>query len=128
MSWRRVRIELQRAFQLCLRACQVPVENPPRFTKIAMRLRIFFVERNCLQGCLLGGRISLEWCYINVGQKIPDFGDPSPGSRKCRIFLQRSLKETKRPSQIGFAALVREIKTLQIKIVCFRVPLFMGRG
>src|SRR5205823_12988899 len=70
--------------------------------------------------------VSLEWFYVDVGQKIPNLRDSSPGTRKCRIFLDPALKESERSSQILFAALVREKEALQIKIVCLRVPLFTG--
>src|SRR5438876_6332627 len=90
-----------------------------------MSLSIFLVERNRLQGCFFRYWVSLERFYIYVGQKIPNLGNPSPGTRECRIFLESSLKEIERPPQILFAALVREKEALQIKIVRLRVPLFM---
>src|SRR5437588_4519936 len=121
----RVGIELQGAFQLRICTRQVPVENPFRFAQVAMRLRIFFIECNCLQGCFPGCRVSFKWSYVDVGQKIPNLGDPSPSSRKCWIFFESALKETKCAPQILFAAFIREIETLQIEIICLRVPLFM---
>src|SRR6266487_4609960 len=91
-----------------------------------MRLRIFFVERYRLQRGRLRLRISVERFYINVRQKKPGFCDPSPATRKCRIFFEGPLKKTERLSQILLAAFVREIEALQIKVVCLRVPLLMG--
>src|SRR6266513_3931723 len=90
-----------------------------------MRFSILFVERKRLQGCFFRCRVSFEWFYVNVGQKIPNLRDPSPGTRKCWIVLDRALKETERSPQILFAALVREKEALQIKIVCFHVALFV---
>src|SRR5204863_2127655 len=58
--------------------------------------------------------------------KKPDFRDPSPGTRKCRIFLEGALKESERFPQILLATFVREVETLQIKVVSLRVPLFVG--
>src|SRR6266566_8713535 len=129
MRWRRVRIELERALQFRIRAGEVPVEDTLRFAQVAMRFSILFVERKRLQGCFFRCRVSFEWFYVDIGQKIPNLRDPSPGTRKCRIFLERALKETERPPQILFAALVREKEALQIEFVCLRVPLFMdGKG
>ena len=48
MSRCRVGIELERAFQFCIRAGKVPVEDAFRFAKVAMRLSIFLVERDRL--------------------------------------------------------------------------------
>src|SRR4029077_19455372 len=91
-----------------------------------MRLSIFLVERNRLQGCCSRCRVSLERLYINVRQKKPNFCDPSPGTPKSRIFLESAIKETERPPQIFLAAFVREIEALKIKIVRIRVLLLMG--
>src|SRR5206468_4511864 len=125
MRWRRVRIELERALQFRIRAGEVPVEDTLRFAQVAMRFSIFLVERKRLQGCFFRCRVGVEWFYVDVGQKIPNLRDPSPGTRKRWIFLDGALKETERPPQIRFAALVRKIEALQIKFVCLRVPLFM---
>ena len=48
VSRRRVGIELERALQLRIRAGKVPVEDAFRFAKIAVRLGILLVERDCL--------------------------------------------------------------------------------
>src|SRR5438045_6780974 len=58
--------------------------------------------------------------------KKPNFRDPSPGTRKFRIFVESPLKQTERLPQILFATFVREIEALQIKIVGLRAALFVG--
>src|SRR6266568_7252532 len=126
MRWRRVRIELERALQFRIRAGEVPVEDTLRFAQVAMRFSILFVERKRLQGCFFRCRVSVEWFYVDVGQKIPNLRDPSPGTRKCRIFLDGPLKEIKRPPQILFAALIREKEALEIKIIYLGVRLLLG--
>src|SRR6266516_3688901 len=44
----------------------------------------------------------------------------------CRLSLTSPLKNTLRVPQIALAASVREIVAFKIKIVCLRVPLFVG--
>src|SRR2546422_10195125 len=105
MSWCRVGIEFQRAFQLRILALQIPVENSFRFAEIAMRLGIFLIEGNRLQRGGSCCRISFEGLYIDVRQEIPNFRDPSPSTGKCGVFLQRALKETESGPQILLAAL-----------------------
>src|SRR5439155_503568 len=80
--------------------------------KIRIQIKVIWIElqrpltlTNCLVN-LVVSEVSGEWFYVNVGQEIPDLRDPSPGPRKCRIFLYGALKETERPAQIILAALV----------------------
>src|SRR5437762_12488678 len=90
-----------------------------------MRFSILRIERERFQRRVSGLRISLERRNINVSQEVPDFGNSRPRAAKSGILLQSACEEVERPTQILFAASVREVKTLQIKIVGLRVALFV---
>src|SRR6476659_5643105 len=92
-----------------------------------MRLSILIIELNRLQRCRSRSWICLERFYVNVRQEKPDLRDPGPGPGQFRIFLKSALKEMESLPQVLFAAFVRQIETLQVKIICFRIPVFMGR-
>src|ERR1700730_8387190 len=88
-----------------------------------MRVRVAIIDRQRLTCRVEGFWIRLKRFYIGVRQPKPILGDPGPGAREFRFLFQSALKEIGTFSQIFLAALVREIKTLQIKIVGFGVLL-----
>src|SRR3981081_1382906 len=86
-----------------------------------MCVGIAFVQSERSRCGLLHFWIRLERSNVLVGQPVPCLCDPRPRSREIRIFVQRLLEQTKALSQALLVALVREVKTLQIKTVRFRV-------
>src|SRR6266853_1799904 len=88
-----------------------------------MRFRLFLIERNGLGGGRSHRRISFQRFYVNVSQIFPSFCNPRPGFCVIWVLLERALKKIQTSAQIFFAALVRKIETLEIKIVRFAVRL-----
>src|SRR4030095_15800746 len=93
---------------------------------IAVRFRIFLVDRDCPERCFLCFRVSIERLDINAAQKIPNLRDSGPGAGKFRILIKRALKKAERASKIVLACPVREVEALEIKIVNFGITLLVN--
>ena len=98
--------------QLRFLAGQIAVQYSLRLAKVAMRLRIAFVQSERFRCRFHHSRISLERFCINVRQPIPCLRDTGPSTREVCIFIQCALEKIETFPHALLVALVREIKTL----------------
>src|SRR6266581_8370565 len=82
-----------------------------------MRVGVIFVQLQRFSGCGLYCLIRLKWFNVGVCQPEPRLGYSHPRAGERWILVQGTLEYVETFPQVFFITLIREIKTLQIKVV-----------
>src|SRR5882724_4579252 len=72
--------------------------------------------------------VSVQRSNVGVGKIGPDSGDAGPSAANLRVVIERGLETLQSLTQSFLAALVRKIKSLEVKVVCFWIAFNRANG